>query len=118
MGIFNRVSAVVRANLNSLVDHTEDPDKLIAQTIAEMESGLKQARREIVSAVATVKRLEAEAEEQGREVQAWEDKAALAVRKGDEELAREGLKQKLAAGRNQQSPSCRRRRAWPRPPTA
>jgi phage shock protein A len=102
VGIFNRVSAIVRANLNSLVDHTEDPDKLIDHTIHEMEDGLKRARRELVAAVASVKRLEAEAAQQAEDAARWEDKAGLALRKGDEELAREGLKQKLASSKKQE----------------
>ena len=63
MGIFDRLSRVVRSNVNAMLDSAEDPDKLLAQTISEMESGLKQARRELVETLGTAKRLEKEAAE-------------------------------------------------------
>ena len=99
MGIFDRLSRVVRSNGNAMLDSAEDPDKLLAQTISEMESGLKQARRELVETLGTAKRLEKEAAELAKECADWESKAALALRQGDEDLARQALKQKLLTER-------------------
>ena len=99
MGIFDRLSRVVRSNVNAMLDSAEDPDKLLAQTISEMESGLKQARRELVETLGTAKRLEKEAAELAKECADWESKAALALRQGDEDLARQALKQKLLTER-------------------
>jgi phage shock protein A len=96
MGIFNRLNQVVRANVGSLLDQAEDPDKVIAQTIREMESGLKQAKQELVETLGAAKRLEKEAEAERAEAARWEERATLAIREGDETLARDALKQKLA----------------------
>lgn len=95
MAIFERLGRVVKANLNALLDAAEDPEKTIAQTVDDMRSGLKQARRELVSTLGTAKRLASEAEQLRREAEGWQDKAALALQHGDEGLARDALRQKL-----------------------
>jgi phage shock protein A len=94
MGIFSRLNHVIKSNLNALVDKAEDPEKLIGQTILDMEAELKKARRELVTTVATAKRLDKKAAELDDEVARWEEKAVLALRSGDEELAREALRRK------------------------
>lgn len=95
MGIFDRMNRVIKSNLNSLMDQAEDPEKLIGQTVIEMEAELKRAKKELVSTLGTSKRLLKKAEEHEAEAAKWENKAALALRSGDESLAREALKQKM-----------------------
>lgn len=95
MGIFSRLERVVKANVNALLDAAEDPEKTIAQTVSDMRAGLKQARRELITTLGTAKRLTSESDELRREARSWEDKAALALRSGDEALARDALRQKL-----------------------
>ena len=97
MGIFSRMGTVLKSNLNALVDKAEDPEKLIGQTIIDMKSELKQARRELVTTAATAKRLEKKALEHDEEASDWERKAVLALKTGDEELAREALRRKAKA---------------------
>ncbi len=99
MGIFSRLNNVVRANVSGMLDKAEDPESLINQTIREMESGLKQAHQELVETLGHAKRLEKEAEEARAEVAKWEERATLAVRKGEDSLARDALKQKLQASK-------------------
>ena len=99
MGIFSRFNRVLKSNLNSLMDKAEDPAKLIDQTIVEMESELKNARRELVKTLGTAKRLDKKREEYEEEVRRWEDKAVLALKAGDEELAREALRMKMRVSR-------------------
>ncbi|MDD9937141.1 MAG: PspA/IM30 family protein [Myxococcales bacterium] len=99
MGIFSRLNNVVRANVSGMLDKAEDPESLINQTIREMESGLKQAHQELVETLGHAKRLEQEAEEARAEVAKWEQRATLAVRKGEDSLARDALKQKLQASK-------------------
>ncbi|MBC7171851.1 MAG: PspA/IM30 family protein [Polyangiaceae bacterium] len=94
MGIFGRLTNVIKSNLNALVDQAEDPEKLIGQTVLDMEAELKKARRELVTTLGTAKRLEKKAVELGEEAAGWEEKAVLALRSGDEELAREALRRK------------------------
>ena len=97
MGIFGRLNHVIKSNLNALVDKAEDPEKLIGQTVLDMERELKKARKELISTLGVAKRLEKKAVEHDAEAEGWEDKATLALREGDEELAREGLRRKLKA---------------------
>ncbi len=94
MGIFGRFNRVVKSNLNSMLDRAEDPEKLITQTVVEMKSELKQARKELVSTLGMAKRLEKKAAELADEAIGWEDKAVLALQANDDDLAREALKQK------------------------
>jgi phage shock protein A len=95
MGIFSRFNRVLKSNLNNMLDKAEDPAKLINQTIVEMEAELKNARRELVQTLGTAKRLDKKRAELEDEVAKWEDKAVLALKSGDEELAREALKMKM-----------------------
>lgn len=99
MGIFSRFNRVLKSNLNSMLDNAEDPAKLIDQTIIEMESELKNAKKELVSTLGAAKRLEKKRKELEDEVTRWEDKAVLALKSGDEELAREALKMKQRSSR-------------------
>jgi phage shock protein A len=94
MGIFDRVGSVISSNFNALLDQLEDPKKSVNQTLDAMREQVRAARREIVSAVAAGKQLEARAEALGREADKWHNRAELAVRHGDDELAREALVQK------------------------
>lgn len=94
MGIFSRFNRVLKSNLNSLMDKAEDPAKLIDQTVVEMESELKNAKKELVQTLGSAKRLEKKKKELEEEVTRWEDKAVLALKAGDEVLAREALKMK------------------------
>lgn len=94
MGIFGRINTVLSSNLNALLDEVDDPAKQIAQTIRDMEREIKAARGEILTVRATAKRLRKGADEAAAEAADWDSKAVLAVRAGDDGLARQALKQK------------------------
>lgn len=100
MGIFSRFNRVLKSNLNSMMDRAEDPAKLLDQTVHEMERELKEAKKELVQTLGTAKRLEKKKVELEEEVAKWEDKAVLALKSGDEALAREALKFKQKAQRD------------------
>ncbi len=100
MGIFDRFNRVVKSNLNSLVDGAEDPGKMIDQTLTEMDAEVKRAKADLVTQLGTAKRLEKKVEEASAEVTSWENKAVLALRAGDEELARDALRMKQKAKAN------------------
>lgn len=102
MGIFSRLNTVIKSNLNALVDKAEDPEKLIGQTIVDMRAEMKKAKREMVSTLGTAKRLDKEADELEAEAADWERKAVLALKAGDEDLAREALRHKAKATRRAQ----------------
>ncbi len=94
MGIFSRLNRVIKSNLNALIDQAEDPDKMIGQTVADMKAALKRARKDLIEAMGTVKRLESKERELDKEAAEWEQKAILALERDDDDLAREALRRK------------------------
>jgi len=94
MGIFSRLNRVIKSNLNALIDQAEDPDKMIGQTVADMKSALKQARKDLITAMGSAKRLEKKENDLEQEATDWEKKAIIALERDDEDLAREALRRK------------------------
>lgn len=95
MGMFRRLNTVLRSNLSALLDRAEEPQKLISQTVHDMERELGRARRELVTSKGTAKRLANQRDALLEESAGWEDKAVLALEQGDEALAREALRHKM-----------------------
>jgi phage shock protein A len=94
MGIFDRMGKVISSNFNGLVDGLQDPRKSVEQTLLEMQEQIRAARREVVSAVAAEKQLRGKLDELDVQAAKWASRAELAVKTGDDELAREALMQK------------------------
>jgi phage shock protein A len=94
MGIFDRMSRVISSNFNALLDKADDPKKSIELTLDEMREQIRAARQEVVRSVAAEKQLRKKVEELDADVERWSKRAELAVRHGDDELAREALLQK------------------------
>jgi phage shock protein A len=94
MGIFDRMGRVISSNVNSLLDRAEDPKKLIELNLSDMDEQLKRGQEEVIAAVAAEKLLRRKAEELGAEQAKWEKRAEIALKGGDEALAREALVQK------------------------
>lgn len=91
MGIFDRITRVVRANVNNLVGNAEDPEKVLEQTVADMQEDLVQLRQAVASAIATQKRTERQANQADSTAQEWYNRAQMALNQGNETLAREAL---------------------------
>lgn len=92
--LFKRISDVLSANINDLIDRVEDPDRMIRQIIREMEESILRAREGVVEAIASEKRLQKELENNQRQSQEWLNKAEEALRGDREELARSALARK------------------------
>ena len=97
MGIFDRMGKVISSNFNSLLDKAEDDKKLLELNVEEMGEQLKAARQEVISAVAAEKQLRKKLDDGNADVERWDKRAELALKGGDEALAREALKQKRRA---------------------
>jgi phage shock protein A len=95
MSVFGRISRLISANINSLLDQAEDPEVMVKELIREMEESIIELRRETVRAVARQKQLEKQIQAAGDLTNDLEQKAALALRKEDEGLARQALVRKL-----------------------
>lgn len=91
MGLFDRIGRVVRANLNSLISNVEDPEKILEQTVMDMQNDLIQLRQAVAQAIATQKRTERQAGQSNATAEEWYRRAQLALQKGDDNLAREAL---------------------------
>jgi phage shock protein A len=107
MAILDRISTVIRSNINYLINKAEDPEKMLDQLLIEMRQQLAEARREVAVAIADEKRLGALLDAELEQVRERERRATLAVQKGDDELAREALRRKadheqIARGYKQQ----------------
>lgn len=97
MGVLSRISALVKSNLNDLISRAEDPEKILEQSIVDMQDNLKEAKKEVIDTLAQQKVLEKKLLAASEDVGAWEGKAITAVGGGDDELAREALRRKAAA---------------------
>ena len=94
MGIFTRFRDIVSANINSMLDKAEDPEKLIKLMIHEMEDTLIELKSSCAAVIAGRKKLERKLDEINGKVDLWDERAALAVTKGRDNLAREALIEK------------------------
>lgn len=94
MGIFKRLSNLVKSNTNELIDRVEDPEKLLNQTIVDMSNQLTDAKKQVADAIAQEKRLRKQWESELEKTKGWKEKAAMAVRAGDDGLAKEALGRK------------------------
>ena len=95
MALLDRVSRLIRANLNDLVDKAENPEKLLKQLLLDMENQLMQVKTQVALAVADQHLLENKQKDNLASQQDWVRKAELALNKGDEALARMALERSL-----------------------
>ena len=91
MGILERVSLVIKSNLNYMINKAEDPEKMLDQILIQMRQQLLDAKREVAVTIADEKRLGTQLEAELAQVREWERRATIAVQKGEDDLAREAL---------------------------
>src|ERR1700749_5228407 len=96
MALLERVSALLRANVNDLIDKAEDPEKMLKQLVLDMENQLLQVKTQVAIAIADQHLLEKKAVEQRETAEGWRRKAELAVDKNEDELARLALERALS----------------------
>jgi phage shock protein A len=94
MGIFARLASLLKSNINDMISRSEDPEKMLNQIVIDMNEQLLEARKQVASSIADEKRLEKQATEEGNKAAEWERRAMLALRAGDENLAKEALARK------------------------
>ncbi|HZS02557.1 MAG TPA: PspA/IM30 family protein [Chloroflexota bacterium] len=96
MGMLDRVSTILRANINDLLDRAEDPEKMIRQLLQDMENQLIQVKTQVAAAIADEQRLKERWQQNQQLADEWQRKAELAVQKGSDDLAKEALSRRNA----------------------
>lgn len=91
MGIFTRLGQLIKSNINDLISKSEDPEKMLVQVIIDMNNQLVEARKQVAVAIADEKRLRKQWEAELNLARDWKKKAMMAVRAGDDGLAKEAL---------------------------
>jgi len=94
MGIMDRISRLLRANVNDMLDRAEDPESTLDQILRDMETNIGQARTQVASMIAQQKELQADLSEVKGLSTEWQTKAQRAVEAGKDDLAREALRRK------------------------
>ncbi|HLT21766.1 MAG TPA: PspA/IM30 family protein [Thermomicrobiales bacterium] len=97
MGILDRMSRLIRANINDMIDRAEDPEKMLNELMREMQGSIREARQQVANMIAQEKLVEAELQEAQMDAREWERKAELAIQRDREDLAREALRRKRDA---------------------
>ncbi|MDQ3703133.1 MAG: PspA/IM30 family protein [Chloroflexota bacterium] len=103
MGILDRMSTILRANINAMLDQAEDPEKTLDQLIRDMGDAIGQARGQVAEMIAQEKLLEADMERNTSLGREWGQKAEMAITRGAEDLAKEALRRKIDYDKNAQA---------------
>ena len=96
MSLLDRVSTLLRANLNDLVEKAEDPEKMLKQIVLDMENQLLQVKTQVAIAIADQHLLEKKRKQHEGDAAEWRRKAELAVQKNMDDLARSALERALS----------------------
>ena len=94
MGIFARLATLIKSNLNDLISRSEDPVKMLEQAVLDMQNQLVEAKKQVAITIADEKKLAKQAEQEAANAAEWERRAMLAVKSGDDVLAKEALSRK------------------------
>lgn len=98
MALLDRVSTLIKANLNDLLDRAEDPEKVIQQLLRDMNNQLMQVKTQVAASIADERRLQQRFQENKAKADDWERKAELALDRGEEDLAKEALARRNSFG--------------------
>src|SRR5260370_12562614 len=91
MGIFDRLSTLIRSNINDLIARAENPEKMLNQLIVDMRNQLAKAKQQVAAAIADEKRLAAQVDQEKKSAEDWERRAVLAVQEARDDLAKQAL---------------------------
>lgn len=91
MGIFDRLSTLLKSNLNDLISSAEHPEKMLNQIIVDMRNQLAKAKQQVAAAIADEKRLKDQADGEFKLADDWDKRAMLAVQEDRDDLAKQAL---------------------------
>jgi phage shock protein A len=91
MGIFQKLSMLLRSNINDAIARAENPEKMLNQVLVDMREQLAKAKQEVAVAIADERKLKSQVEEEQKLANDWEHRAMLAVGEGRDDLAKQAL---------------------------
>lgn len=95
MAIFERISDLVRANINDLIDRAENPEKMVKQIIIDMEEQLRKATQGLGTAMGSLNQVKKQLETAQEQSKVWQSKAKTCLEQGNEDLAKQALENKV-----------------------
>jgi len=97
MGILDRAKRIFKANINAALSKAENPEKMLTQIVSDMQEQIIKVRQQVAAAIADQRKIEKQWRQYEEEAKTWQERAKLALQKGDEELARQALERKNQA---------------------
>ena len=94
MGIFSRLRRLIQSNINDMISRAENPEKMLNQLITDMNKQLIESKRSVAAAIADEKKLERQIKDNRSKAEEWDSRARLALKAGDDQLAKEALLRK------------------------
>ncbi len=91
MGIFSKLSTVIKSNINDLISRAENPEKMLNQIILDMRDQLAKAKREVAAAIADERKLKSQTDGEVKQARDWQHRAMFAVKEGRDDLAKQAL---------------------------
>jgi phage shock protein A len=91
MGLWKRLAQLLKSNVNDLVDSSADPERMLDQVVSEMRGQLVEAKKQVAVAIADERRFKQQVEAEQKASADWERKAVLALKAGDDALAKQAL---------------------------
>jgi len=102
MGIFQKLSTLIKSNINDVISRAENPEKMLNQIILDMRDQLAKAKREVAAAIADERKLKAQLDDEIKQARDWEHRAMLAVKEGRDDLAKQALMRQQEHGERAQ----------------
>ena len=99
MSIFTRISDLLSANINAMLDKAEEPEKMADEYLRQLNNELYEAKTSVAAAMADAMKLNTKEAQYGAETEPWASKAEAALRGGDENLAKAALSRKVQASK-------------------
>src|ERR1700736_5986838 len=92
--MFERIAQLFRAMINAVLGRMEDPQIMLEQTYQDLQNNLIQVRQAVAQAIATEKQLEQQLQKNKDQAETWQNRAAMAVQQGNDDLAKQALQRR------------------------